>query len=89
MGRGMLHTGGFCTCEHLVWMKEATMIGARQTVNMPLRLAVFYPSIKDLRQIANGNGELELRSDIQTKIWTGDKIVFKPCTCVLRSVRWN
>ena len=26
---------------------------------MPLRLAVFHPSIKDLRQIANGNGELE------------------------------
>ena len=57
MGRGMLDTGGFCTCEHLVWMKEATMIGARETVNMPLRLAVFYPSIKDLRQIANGKGE--------------------------------
>ena len=28
---------------------------------MPLKLAVFYPSIEDLRQFANDSGELELR----------------------------
>ena len=31
-----------------------------KTVNTPLMLADLEPSIKDLRQIGNGNGELEL-----------------------------